>query len=80
MYLLSSICKPAIQTLSTLLHTLFIDGEVEAKEGFKESIQGHTTASTCVRIGIHDIWFQSPFGDEGWSASDEILLYIQAGV
>lgn len=50
MYLLSGICKPAIQTLSALLHTLFIDGEAEAKGGFKESIQGHTTASTVSEL------------------------------
>ena len=44
-----------------------------------ESLQGHILQA-LVSDGIHEICFQSPFGDEGLSASDKNLLHIQAGV
>lgn len=38
-----------------LQHTFFIDGEIEAKGGIKESVQAHTTGSICAGSETHEI-------------------------
>lgn len=43
----------------------FIDGEIEAKGGIKESVQGHTTGSTCAGSGTHEIGSKVLLGRRG---------------